>query len=173
MDSIYETIRKYRPDIRINTEIIAGFPTQRKEDIEQTLNLIKRLGLNLRFINQYVDFETSKYLSHSGSNIIPSSQYPQHSKLTKQMIANYYQRAVESYNIDEYYISIASGYIVDQLDVEIDGDCKQTYYLVLDPYNYFYYIASTKLKITPEIGSFITASDIIEEQSLIRKKRDK
>ena len=164
-----ETIRKYRPDIRIDTEIIAGLPTERKEDIEQTLNLIKHLGLHLRSINPYVDFATSKYLSHLETNIIPSSQYPQHSQTTKQMIANYYQRVVESYNIDEYYRSIAKGYIVDELDIEIDGDCKQTYYLVLDPYNYFYYIASDKLSITPQIGDFITELDI-KKENLMRNK---
>ena len=48
-----ETIRKYRPDICIDTEIIAGLPTERKEDIEQTLNLIKHF-LMLFLCDKYV-----------------------------------------------------------------------------------------------------------------------
>ena len=66
---IVKLIRQERPDIRIITEIIAGFPTETVNDIKMTISLIKSLGIYTNGVHPYFNFPGA----------IPSSKYPQHS----------------------------------------------------------------------------------------------
>lgn len=65
---IIKTIRIYRPDIIINTEIICGFPTETVDDLDRTIELIQELDIRPIFAHPYID-----------SPQIPSSKLPQHS----------------------------------------------------------------------------------------------
>lgn len=42
-------LRKVRPDIRLSTDIIVGFPGETDEDFEQTLNLVHEMGFDTSF----------------------------------------------------------------------------------------------------------------------------
>lgn len=61
-------IKRYRPDIIINTELICGFPTETFDDLKRTIDLIQELDINPIFANPYID-----------STQVPSSKYPKHS----------------------------------------------------------------------------------------------
>ena len=67
--NVIKTIKKERPDIQIDTEFIAGFPTETKDDIKATLDLIEELEVYPRFVHPYIN-----------SFCIPSSELKQHSK---------------------------------------------------------------------------------------------
>lgn len=42
-------LRKVRPDIRISTDIIVGFPGESEQDFEDTMNLVHEIGFDLSF----------------------------------------------------------------------------------------------------------------------------
>ena len=42
-------LRKVRPDIRLSTDIIVGFPGETDQDFEDTLNIVQELGFDLSF----------------------------------------------------------------------------------------------------------------------------
>jgi tRNA-2-methylthio-N6-dimethylallyladenosine synthase len=42
-------LRKVRPDIRLSTDIIVGFPGETDQDFENTLNLVHEIGFDLSF----------------------------------------------------------------------------------------------------------------------------
>lgn len=63
-----KTIKKYRPDIIIDTEFICGYPTETIEDLKKTIELVQELDVNPLFIHPY-----------HNSLQLPSSSLPQHS----------------------------------------------------------------------------------------------
>ena len=65
---IIRTIRNNRPDIIINTEFICGFPTETKDDVDKTIDLVCELDINPLFIHPY-----------ENSSQIPASTLPQFS----------------------------------------------------------------------------------------------
>lgn len=81
---VVSRIRKERPDILIVTEIIAGFPTETKEDIMDTINLIKELNLYPAHVHSYVD-----------SKGIPSSKLSQYTNEEKRKIKKYYENELK------------------------------------------------------------------------------
>ena len=42
-------LRKVRPDIRLSTDIIVGFPGETEKDFEDTMNLVHEIGFDLSF----------------------------------------------------------------------------------------------------------------------------
>ena len=65
---IIKLIRSNRPDIIIDTELICGFPTETKDDLDRTIDLIYELDINPLFGHPYIN-----------SSQIPSSKLPQQS----------------------------------------------------------------------------------------------
>lgn len=65
---IIKIIKKERPDIQIDTEFIAGFPTETIDDIKETINLVNELEVYPTIIHPYIN-----------SFCIPSSNLTQHS----------------------------------------------------------------------------------------------
>lgn len=68
LKSIIKTIRRQRPDILIDTEIICGYPTESFDDLKQSIDVIYELDINPAFVHPY-----------DNSFCIPSSKLPQHS----------------------------------------------------------------------------------------------
>lgn len=50
-----ETLRKYRPDIAISTDIIVGFPGETDQDFEQTIKLLETVRFHSSFSFKYSD----------------------------------------------------------------------------------------------------------------------
>ena len=48
-ESKIRQLRKVRPDIRLSTDIIVGFPGETDDDFEQTLDLVKTLGFDTSY----------------------------------------------------------------------------------------------------------------------------
>jgi len=68
LKEIIRLIRKERPDIIINTEFISGYPTETKDDLKKTIDLVYELDINPIFIHPY-----------KNSQCIPSAKLPQYS----------------------------------------------------------------------------------------------
>lgn len=68
LKEIIKLIRTSRPDILINTEFIAGYPTETIDDLKRSIDVIYELDINPQFIHPY-----------HNSHCIPSSKLPQHS----------------------------------------------------------------------------------------------
>ena len=80
-------IRAKRPDLLMVTEVIAGFPTEKPEDIIDTYNLIKDLNLYTAFVHNY-----------RNSSFIKSSEYNQCSFDYVMESKRYLERLVEPLN---------------------------------------------------------------------------
>ena len=52
---LVETLRKYRPDISITTDIIVGFPGETDADFEETMNLLEKVKFHGSFSFKYSD----------------------------------------------------------------------------------------------------------------------
>lgn len=46
---IIDRLRERRPNLRVSTDIIVGFPGETEEDFQQTLNLVDRIGFDISF----------------------------------------------------------------------------------------------------------------------------
>ena len=71
-------IRTKRPDLLMVTEVIAGFPTEKPEDIIDTYNLIKDLNLYTAFVHNYRNssfIKSSKYDQCSFDYVMESKRY--------------------------------------------------------------------------------------------------
>lgn len=113
--TVVSKIRKERPDILIVTEIIAGFPTETKEDIMDTINLIKELKLYPAHVHSYVD-----------SKGIPSSSLPQYTSEEKRRRKKYYESEFKELKKS----------ILEEIRTEakiIEKDEKNKKYLILYP----------------------------------------
>lgn len=84
--NIIKTIRQERPDIKIDTEFIAGFPTENIDDIKATINLVEELGVNPAFVHPYIN-----------SFAVPASQLPQHSAEYIRYSKKYIDNKLEKY----------------------------------------------------------------------------
>lgn len=93
---VIKTIKKERPDIQIDTEFIAGFPTETKDDIKATLNLIEELEVYPRFIHSYIN-----------SFCIPSADLPQHSNDYIRCSKKYMDNKIEKIR-DKIYFEIGN-----------------------------------------------------------------
>lgn len=60
-------IRENRPDILIDTEIICGFPTETKDELNRTIDTIYELDINPLFVHPYIDspYIPSSHLEYS------------------------------------------------------------------------------------------------------------
>lgn len=68
-----EKLLKVTPDLKINTQIIAGFPSETKSEFIETLNLIKTINFNSVVIFPYHDIEntiSSKMTNKNSEEII-------------------------------------------------------------------------------------------------------
>ena len=68
LKEIIKLIRKERPDILINTEIICGFPTETLSDLYKSIDTLYELDINPQFLHPYMN-----------SYCVPSSKLQQHS----------------------------------------------------------------------------------------------
>jgi tRNA-2-methylthio-N6-dimethylallyladenosine synthase len=57
---VLEYARKIMPDIGLSTDIIAGFPTEKEEDHQMTLELMKNVGFDGAFMFAYSPRENTK-----------------------------------------------------------------------------------------------------------------
>ena len=86
---IIKRIRSERPDIIIETEIIAGYPGEIIRDIVDTVSLIRELGVYVYEVHEY-----------ENSPLIASSELPyQYSHRYKQKIKRYYDRKFNIHNL--------------------------------------------------------------------------
>ena len=103
---VIKRIKEERPDIRINTEIIVGYPTETIDDLKRSIDLIYELDLYPLFVHPYMN-----------SPLIPSSKLPQHSKEYCDYCSKYAEKLLQKQKND-YLERIRNGemYIVDKFD---------------------------------------------------------
>lgn len=53
LKKIIKLIRRERPDIIVNTEFICGYPTENKDDIKKTIDLVYELDVNPLYVHPY------------------------------------------------------------------------------------------------------------------------
>lgn len=118
---VIKLIKRYRPDIIINTEFICGYPTETIDDLKRSIDLVYELDINPQFVHPYCN-----------SFQLPSSKLPQHTFEYCVQSANYAEeRLLELKNRFEDRISSSEMYVIDKDDefriytvMLIDGSIK-------------------------------------------------
>lgn len=118
---VIKLIKRYRPDIIINTEFICGYPTETIDDLKRSIDLVYELDINPQFIHPYCN-----------SPQLPSSKLPQHTFEYCTKSANYAEeKLLELRNKFEEKISSSEMYVIDKDDefkiytvMLIDGSIK-------------------------------------------------
>lgn len=83
-----KSIREKHP-LNLVLNIIAGFPTETREDILKTLDVLEELESEEVIINRYTN-----------SSFVASNQYEQHSQETIQNHARIYEKALKKKKIN-------------------------------------------------------------------------
>ncbi len=78
LKEVIRLIKRERPDIMIDTELIAGFPTETMDDVRASIDTCYELGIVPLFVHPY---ENCKYL--------PANKLPQHSLQYNIKLAEY------------------------------------------------------------------------------------
>ena len=133
LTEIIKFIKKERPDINIQTEFIAGFPTETHDDIKATLDLIEELEVDPYAIHSYIDsfcVPSSKLKQHSEEYTIYSAKYMDNKlqnikdkidkkiKSEEKIVAHYF------HDIDTYRVILKNGNQVNISAKKLDRKYK-------------------------------------------------
>ncbi len=77
-----DTLRTKIPDISITTDIITGFPTEEEEDVEDTIDVIEKVGFDGAFTFEYSKRTGTKAASMDG-------------QLSKETVQEYFDRVLK------------------------------------------------------------------------------
>lgn len=100
--------KKEIPDLTLSTDIIVGFPTETKEDIEDTIKIIREIEFTIAFTYQYSKREGTPAFNMEGHinqeevtkhfNIILGELKPISEKLNKKMIGKKVEILIEGFS---------------------------------------------------------------------------
>jgi len=85
--SIFHRLKKIAPDIKIETDILIGFPTEKQKDFLETLKIIKELGIYFLQVFVYTDMERT-----ISNIIIPKVPFAIAKKRAKKLIHEFLKK---------------------------------------------------------------------------------
>lgn len=152
LTEIIRIIKRNRPDIIINTELVCGFPTETIDDLKRSIELIEELDINPLHTHPYTD-----------SKQIPSSKLKQHSFSYNQECSRYVKEKLKHLN-EKYQNIIANG----EMTV-VEKNQEEKIYLVQLIDGNIIKINFNQFDKNYNINDFIPANTIVSKQ--IAKKR--
>lgn len=150
---IIKTIKRERPDILIISEMIAGFPTETKDDLKKTINLFHELGISPTYIWPYTN-----------SPYIMSNIYENYDKNYIKYATEYAKRKLNPLKERLYADAKTEAIVVEK---NLDG------YKVMYPTGRFDFINRNRLEKDYEVGSTIYKEEIKPKYLVKRNKAPK
>ncbi len=144
-------IRREIPDIAITTDIIVGFPGETEEDLEETLDVVRRVKYDNAFT--FIYSKRTGTPAAAMENQVPAEQVKQRferllklvQETAREQVAKYQGQVMEALieEVNESDVSLVTGRLSNNTIVHVPGDASLIGKIVpvsLDECHGFYYI---------------------------------